>query len=233
VPARRLDNDLLSILACPKCKGDLTLAGDEKGLICESCRIVYPVREGVPVMLIEEAFPMRAEKTQKGEGAVQRVPSGEKAVFLIVEGKNKGERIELEKGTCRALGRTLDDAERTKIFAVDAAVSLDDNSKKVVMQYLSRQFHKGEGAGGGMKTARPKGGGEDLGGFVRESDVPLKDSAISRLHAMLFFDDSGLVGILDLVSKNGTYVNGAEVESKILKKGDLITVGGTKIRFES
>ena len=49
---------------------------------------------------------------------------------------------------------------------------------------------------------------------------------------MLFYDDSGLVGILDLVSKNGTYVNGAEVESKILKKGDLITVGGTKIRFE-
>ena len=49
----------------------------------------------------------------------------------------------------------------------------------------------------------------------------------------IFFDDSGMVGILDLVSKNGTFVNGAEVESKILKKGDLITVGGTKIRFES
>lgn len=229
MPVRRLDNDILSILACPKCKGDLTLASDEKGLICESCRIVYPVREGVPVMLIEEAFPMRAEKgADKGEGSVQR-SSGEKAVFVIVEGKNKGERIELDKGTCRALGRTLDDAERTKIFAVDAAVSLDDTSKKVVMQYLSRQFHKGEGA----KLSRPKGGGEELGGFVRESDVPLKDSAISRLHAMLFFDDSGLVGILDLVSKNGTYVNGAEVESKILKKGDLITVGGTKIRFES
>jgi uncharacterized protein len=227
MPARRLDNDVLSILACPKCKGDLTLATDEKGLICESCRIVYPVREGIPVMLIEEAYPMRAEK---GETDPARVSSGEKAAFIIVEGKNKGERIELEKGTCRALGRTLDDAERTKIFAVDAAVSLDDNSKKVVMQYLSRQFHKGEGGGA---SARSKAGGEILGGFVRENDFPLKDIAISRLHAMLFFDDSGLVGILDLVSKNGTYVNGAEVESKILKKGDLITVGGTKIRFES
>lgn len=228
MPARRLDNDILSILACPKCKADLTLAGDEKGLICESCRIVYPIRDGIPVMLIEEAYPMRAEK---GGEAPVRVPSGEKAVFLIVEGKNKGERIDLEKGTCRALGRSLDDAERTKIFAVDAAVSLDDASKKVVMQYLSKQFHKGDGAKSGP---RPRAAGtESLGGFVRENDVQLKDTAISRLHAMLFYDESGLVGILDLVSKNGTFVNGAEVESKILKKGDLITVGGTKIRFEA
>jgi uncharacterized protein YbaR (Trm112 family) len=228
MPARRLDNDLLSILACPKCKSDLTLAGDEKGLICESCRIVYPIRDGIPVMLIEEAYPMRAEKS--GEAPV-RVTSGEKAAFVIVEGKNKGERIDLEKGTCRALGRSLDDAERTKIFAVDAAVTLDDASKKVVMQYLSKQFHKDDGA----RTApRAKAmGTESLGGFVRENDVQLKDTAISRLHAMLFYDDSGLIGILDLVSKNGTFVNGAEVESKILKKGDLITVGGTKIRFES
>ncbi len=228
MPARRLDNDILSILACPKCKGDLTLAGDEKGLICESCRIVYPIREGIPVMLIEEAYPMRAEKSGEARTGAS---SGEKAVFLIVEGKNKGERIELEKATCRALGRSLDDAERTKIFAVDAAVSLDDASKKVVMQYLSKQFHKGDAA---KSVSRPKAAGtESLGGFVRENDVPLKDTAISRLHAMLFYDDSGLVGILDLVSKNGTFVNGAEVESKILKKGDLITVGGTKIRFES
>lgn len=228
MPARHLDNDILSILACPKCKADLTLAGDEKGLICESCRIVYPIRDGVPVMLIEEAYPMRAEK---GGEAPVRASSGEKAVFVIVEGKNKGEKIDLEKGTCRALGRTLDDAERTKIFSVDAAATLDDSSKKVVMQYLSKQFHKGEAS---KATARgSKAGTENLGGFVRENDFPLKDSSISRLHAMLFYDDSGLVGILDLVSKNGTYVNGAEVESKILKKGDLITVGGTKIRFES
>lgn len=74
---------------------------------------------------------------------------------------------------------------------------------------------------------------ENLGGFLRGNDIPLKDIAISRLHAMLFYDESGTIGILDLVSKNGTFVNGAEVESKILKKGDLITVGGTKIRFES
>jgi len=225
--ARPVDQDLMSILACPKCKSDLTLAGDEKGLICETCKIVFPVREGVPVMLVEEASPLRNDK--EPAGAAPRAGSGQKVFFSIVEGKNKGEKIDLEKGTCRALGRSLDDAERTKIFSVDSAASLDENSKKIVMQYLSKQFQKG----GPVSSSPAAGGIENLGGFARGNDVPLKDIAISRLHAMLFYDDSNSVGILDLVSKNGTFVNGAEVESKILKKGDLITVGGTKIRFEA
>jgi len=224
---RSIDQDLLSMLACPKCKHDLTLAGDEKGLICETCKMVFPIRDGVPVMLVEEAFPFRTEKA--GAEGPMRSGSGQAVAFLVVEGKNKGERIEIEKGTCRALGRSLDDAERTKIFSVDAAASLDENSKKLVMQYLSKQFQKSPGSAGGTASS---GGLETLGGFLRGNDIPLKDIAISRLHAMLFYDEAGTVGILDLVSKNGTYVNGAEVESKILKKGDLITIGGTKIRFE-
>lgn len=226
---RSLNSDTLSMLACPKCKGDLTLAGDEKGLICESCRIVFPVRDGVPAMLVEEAFPLRVEKAQ--EGAVARSTPAQKVVFSVVEGKSKGEKIELEQGTCRALGRSLDDTERTKIFSVDAHVGLDEASKKLVMQYLSKQFQKTSSRP--VATIARQDAQEMLGGFVRGSDIQVKDVAISRLHAMLFFDESGVVGILDLVSKNGTYVNGAEVESKILKKGDLITIGGTKIRFES
>ena len=225
MPKGAIDNDLLSILACPKCKGDLTLAGDEKGLICESCRIVFPIREGVPVMLIEEAFPVRQDC---GPEEAPRPFSGEKAIFGVVEGKGKGEKIEIEKGTCRALGRSLDDAERTKIFSVESAATLDENSKKLVMQYLGKRFQKGPSA----SRAPSREGVEILGGFVRGKDIQLKDTAASRLHAMFFYDGSGAVGILDLVSRNGTFVNGAEVESKILKKGDLITIGSTKIRFE-
>lgn len=212
-----MDPELLSVLACPKCKSDLTLSGDEKGLICESCRLVFPVRDGIPVMLFEEARPFRGGG--EGEKALP-VSVGEKTTFMIVEGKNKGEKIELEKGTCRALGRSLDDAERTKIFSVDSAISLDESSKKLVMQYVSHQFRKGVSK-------------EPFGGFVRGPDFQVRDLSVSRLHAMLFFDESGEVGILDLVSRNGTFVNGVEVESKILKKGDLISIGGTKIRFES
>jgi uncharacterized protein YbaR (Trm112 family) len=215
-----IDPELLSVLACPKCRGDLTLAGDESGLICESCRLVYPVREGVPVMLIEESAPLRGGKEE-----ISTSVSAEKAVFLVVEGSNKGERIELPRGTCRAIGRSLDDKEKTKIFMVDSAITLDDASKKLVMMYVSKQFRKGGGA--------RKEGAEELGGFLRGPDFQVRDLGVSRLHAMLFCDEWGGVGILDLVSKNGTYVNGAEVESKILKKGDLITIGNTKIRYES
>lgn len=216
MPASSLHPDLLSILACPKCKGDLTLAADEKGLICESCKVIYPVRAGVPVMLVEEAVPCGAPSA----------PAGEKAVLSIVEGKNKGERIEIGKGTCRAIGRSLDEAERTKVFNFDSAITLDDSSKQLVIQYVSRQFK-------GTKSARKGGGGEAIGGFIRGPDFQIRDLSVSRLHAMIFHDESGSVGILDLVSKNGTFVNGAEVESKILKRGDLVTMGGTKIRFES
>jgi len=49
-----IDPELLEILACPKCKGDLELIPD-KGLYCSSCKLLYPVREGIPIMLVEEA----------------------------------------------------------------------------------------------------------------------------------------------------------------------------------
>lgn len=213
-----IDNNVLSVLACPKCKNEVTLAHDERGLVCEACRVVYPVRDGVPVMLVEEAYPFRSDRSPP-EG-------GEKMAFLVVEGKNKGDRIELSKATCRAIGRSLDEVERTKVFSVDSAVSLDDASKKLVIHYVAKQFQKK-----GL-VAEKKGPGEELGGFVRGPDYQILDLAVSRLHAMIFHDESGIVGILDLVSKNGTFVNGAEVESKILKQGDLITIGNTKIRLE-
>lgn len=50
-----IDKDLLAILACPKCKGDIHLAEKQDGLICDVCRLMYPVKDEIPVMLIEEA----------------------------------------------------------------------------------------------------------------------------------------------------------------------------------
>ena len=51
-----LDRELLEILACPKCKGDIRLTENEDGLICEKCKLLYPIRDGIPVMLIDEAI---------------------------------------------------------------------------------------------------------------------------------------------------------------------------------
>ena len=53
-----INKELLEILACPKCKGDITLNDKEDGLVCEKCKLLYPIRDGIPVMLIEEASPL-------------------------------------------------------------------------------------------------------------------------------------------------------------------------------
>jgi len=50
--------ELLDILACPKCKGDIHLNDSEDGLICRTCRLMYEIRDDIPIMLIEEAKPL-------------------------------------------------------------------------------------------------------------------------------------------------------------------------------
>jgi hypothetical protein len=58
-----LSKELLEILACPKCKGDIFLNRAGDGLICKACRLVYPIREDIPVMLIEEALTFQGEES--------------------------------------------------------------------------------------------------------------------------------------------------------------------------
>jgi len=50
-----LSPELLEILVCPVCKVTVRLTGDERGLKCEKCNRVYPVKDDIPVMLVEEA----------------------------------------------------------------------------------------------------------------------------------------------------------------------------------
>ena len=59
-----LDKKLLEILACPKCKGDLEYKCTEKeeSLICHKCKLIFPVKDGIPVMLIEEAKKLSEER---------------------------------------------------------------------------------------------------------------------------------------------------------------------------
>ncbi len=52
-----ISSDLLEILACPKCKGPIRFdeSQGEGHILCEACRLSYPVRDGIPVMLVDEA----------------------------------------------------------------------------------------------------------------------------------------------------------------------------------
>lgn len=52
-----ISQELLEILACPKCKGDIYPNESQDGLICEKCRLIYEIKDEIPIMLIEEAKP--------------------------------------------------------------------------------------------------------------------------------------------------------------------------------
>ena len=53
-----INPELLEILACPKCKGEIYLNPSEDGLICDACKLLYEIRDDIPIMLIEEAKPL-------------------------------------------------------------------------------------------------------------------------------------------------------------------------------
>ena len=53
-----LSPQLLAILVCPKCKGPLEFLESEPSLTCRACRLRYPVRDDIPIMLIDEASPI-------------------------------------------------------------------------------------------------------------------------------------------------------------------------------
>ena len=53
-----ISKELLEIIACPKCGGGLKLSEDGNFLICESCRIKYPIDDGIPILLVDEAEPL-------------------------------------------------------------------------------------------------------------------------------------------------------------------------------
>jgi uncharacterized protein YbaR (Trm112 family) len=53
-----LSPKLLKILVCPKCKQELEYREAESSLVCHSCKLRYPIRDDIPIMLIDEAKPI-------------------------------------------------------------------------------------------------------------------------------------------------------------------------------
>ena len=53
-----ISEDLLKILACPKCRQPVKPNDDQTALICHECRLVYRVEDDIPIMLIDEATPL-------------------------------------------------------------------------------------------------------------------------------------------------------------------------------
>jgi uncharacterized protein YbaR (Trm112 family) len=62
-----LSEQLLDILACPQCKGPVRLLDDGSALVCPSCRLKFPVRDDIPVMLVDEAEKIGDQGPETGE----------------------------------------------------------------------------------------------------------------------------------------------------------------------
>ncbi len=57
-----MDKKLLDLLACPVCKGPLVYLEDDQELVCRGDRLAYPVRDAIPIMLVEEAREIPPEE---------------------------------------------------------------------------------------------------------------------------------------------------------------------------
>ncbi|WIM06634.1 MAG: Trm112 family protein [Candidatus Nitricoxidivorans perseverans] len=57
-----MDARLLEILVCPLCKGPLDHRREKSELICKPCRLAFPIKDDIPVMLVDEARQMPAEE---------------------------------------------------------------------------------------------------------------------------------------------------------------------------
>jgi len=53
----------MEVLACPQCKGRLEKRTSPEALVCKKCALAFPVRDDIPVMLVDEAEKLTAEKS--------------------------------------------------------------------------------------------------------------------------------------------------------------------------
>ena len=214
-----IDQQLIDILACPRCKDRLASIEGGKALLCDSCKSRYAIHNGVPFLTQEQASK-RANNTR---GTAQAFAHSS---FQISQGPDAGLSFDLEHGTCKAIGRSSQDTEGTAVLHhVNLTIALDQSTKSLISNYISTQFKQA------VRNESAQASKEWLGRFQRVPDLILHDSGLSHLHAMFFADATGRVGMLDLVSQNGTFVNGKEIESQLLKEGDVIELGETKIVF--
>lgn len=58
-----MDHKLLEILVCPVCKGRLQWNAARTGLVCRGDKLIFPVKDGIPVMLADKALPLDEEST--------------------------------------------------------------------------------------------------------------------------------------------------------------------------
>lgn len=139
-----------------------------------------------------------------------------RAVLTVLDGPNAGDTLNIEYGVCRLIGRHLSEAE-TSMLERDGTRSLDQQSTDILSEHL-KEFSPDPSDVPTFESVA----------YERGSDIVLADDSISRAHAMIFFGEDGL-GVIDLASTNGTFINSEAIGSGVLRAGDLIKVGQSLI----
>ncbi len=136
--------------------------------------------------------------------------------FVAVEGPDRGMRYTVEEGSYRVLARAQDDSASTVQMTPEGDRLLDPQARSRAEQLFARH--------GGAERSR-------TGFRKRGPDIVLKDLSVSRTHALIFVDKDA-VSVADLMSTNGTRVNGDEISDTDLREGDVIHLGKTRLRVE-
>jgi uncharacterized protein len=68
---------LLEVLVCPECKGDVTVDASGAELVCDDCGLVYPIRDGIPIMLVSAARRPDGEQSPEPDETSDDVGEGD------------------------------------------------------------------------------------------------------------------------------------------------------------
>lgn len=218
--------ECLEAVACSRCGSRLILT-KEKILFCQPCCIGYPMQGEIPNLRQSQAIDFRKLTGIQKKGVVTEL--------TVQKHKGSRERFEVPRGHCVLVGRAVRQDPNTDITYVgqdETPIQINYHTQQLIERILSQSNYSKKESPKAF-TSMPFQALDYIGGYKREADVFIDDRSVSRAHAIFFQDDDGL-WVLDLVSKNGTYVNGREVEKAKLKNKDVVSIGvvGIKVKIK-
>lgn len=214
--------DPLEAVACPTCQSKVVKTR-EGILFCQVCCVGYPLHGEVPDFRSQSIIDFKKLIRQsKTTGAVAKVQ------FLGTSLKKSEKSIELKINHCVLVGRAMYLEPNSDITFVgipqENRVSIGPQTRQLIDQYLLLDQ---DGKASQVPPLHPN---QYLGSFERCDDFLIDDKSVSRAHAVFYHNPEGL-WVLDLVSKNGSYVGGREVEHAKLKHNDVVTLGCVNFRI--
>jgi len=143
-----------------------------------------------------------------------------RAQLKVIAGPNQGDSLSIELGSCRLIGRHLSESETT-LMDRHGNRQLEAEAATILEKHLEKHLEQQAKA----SSATPSDN------LQRGPDIVFGDDSISRAHAMVFFE-RGNLGVIDLASTNGTFVNEERVNSSVVQDGDVLCLGNVELAVQ-